>query len=291
MTDTWTNIGPFLTNEFMLDYDYIDNLADTPKLYVNGASEHYGDGLLEQLANELHPHHAVLSHCPLANCIFYPYWYFWAKKNWPKIYNSNIATDKKTHKVSCLNNSARPHRILNWLENKDTPGIFWSMHNDPALLEHDMELTDQEWQDWDSLRMKLPARTHDNRGVRVDADILHEAYTDSYINFVTESTTCDKIFITEKTWKPIASGQLFLILGNAGIIKHLRDLGIDCFDDIIDHSYDSVEDPRERTFKVKESLDKLLKQDLYNINLLTKQRRTKNAELFWSNDLYYINEL
>ena len=283
----WTDIGPFLTNEFMLDYDYIDQLPNTPRLYVNGASEHYGDGLLEELARELHPHHTVLSHLPSAVCVFYPYWYHWAKQNWPEIYRANIASDRKTHKISCLNNSARPHRILNWLELKDNQDILWSMHNDPAELAHDMELTDLEWQDWDSLRMKLSARTHNNRGTRVDADILHEAYTDSYVNFVTESTTCDKIFITEKTWKPIASGQLFVILGNQGIVKHLRDHGIDCFDDIIDHSYDAGEDPRERLFKLHESVNKLLKQDLYNINLLTKQRRTKNAELFWSNELYY----
>lgn len=282
-----TDIGPLLTNDFTLDYDYIDGISDSPRLYINGASEHYGDGLLEELARELHPHHTVLSHYPSAVCVFYPHWYHWAKQNWPEIYRSNIASDRKTHKISCLNNSARPHRILNWLELKDNQDILWSIHNDPAELAHDMELTDLEWQDWDSLRIKLPARTHNNRGTRVDADILHEAYTDSYVNFVTESTTCDKIFITEKTWKPIASGQLFVILGNQGIVKHLRDHGIDCFDDIIDHSYDAVEDPRERLFKLHESVNKLLKQDLYNINLLTKQRRTKNAELFWSNELYY----
>lgn len=283
----WTDIGPFLTNDFAINIDYIRDLDRSTHLYINGASEHYGDGILEHLAQELYPHHSVLSHYHNPLCIFYPFWYHWAKQNWPEIYRANIASDRKTHKISCLNNSSRPHRILNWLELKDNQDILWSMHNDPAYLGHDLDLTDIEQLAWESHRVNLPNRTHDNQGTRVDADILHEAYTDSYVNFVTESTTCDKIFITEKTWKPIASGQLFLILGNQGIVQHLRDQGIDCFDDIIDHSYDSIEDPRERIFTLHESVNTLLKQDLHNINLLTKQRRTKNAELFWSNELYY----
>lgn len=289
MTDTQielTDIGPFLTDDFLINFDYIKQLPKEPHLYINGASEHYGDGLLDSLAEAV-ADHTVLSHAPLTNCQFYPYWYYWAKQNWPQTYNLNIAQDRKQHKISCLNNSARPHRILNWIINLEKD-ILWSMHNDPAELGHDMPLTTSEKSAWNNIRSELPLRTHNSdEGVRVDADILHEAYTNSYVNFVTESTVCDRIFITEKTWKPIASGQLFLILGNPGTVKHLRDQGIDCFDDIIDHSYDSIEDPRERIYKLTESLDKLLTQDLFTLNLLTKQRRTKNAELFWS-DLYEL---
>lgn len=283
----WTDIGPYFTKDFGINISYIYEVPKTPHLYINGASEHYGDGILEDLARELYPHHTVLSHYRNPLCVFYPYWYLWAKKAWPIIYQSNIASDKKTHKISCLNNSARPHRILNWLNLKDCEDILWSMHNDPTHLGNDIELTDSEKLLWEGARQQLPPRLHDHKGTRVDADILHEAYTDSYVNLVTESTVCDKIFLTEKTWKPIASGQLFLILGNRGIVQHLRDQGIDCFDDIIDHSYDSIEDPRERIAKLRESVNTLRKKDLYEINLLTKHRRTKNADLFWSDKLYY----
>jgi len=163
------------------------------------------------------------------------------------------------------------------------------MRNDPINNLNNIILTEQECQRWDLDRQHLKLRQENSQqGIRVDADILHDAYTDSYVNLVTETVTCPKIFLTEKTWKPIASGQLFLVLGNPGIIEHLREQGIDCFDDVIDHSYDAIVDTRERMAYMHTSLNTLLKQDLFQINMATKQRRTKNAELFWSQKLYEL---
>ena len=284
----WTDISPFFDSEFNINLNHVNNLPSTPQLYINGASEHYGDGILEDLAR-LVPNHTVLSHYENDYCQFYPYWYYWAKSNWPTTFKTNISGDRKTYQMSCLNNSSHSHRIINWFKIRKLNNCLVSMRNDPINNSNNISLTEQEHQLWNLERQELkPRQKNSKEGARVDADILHEAYTDSYVNLVTETTTCDKVFMSEKTWKPIASGQLFLILGNPGIIKHLRDQGIDCFDDIIDHSYDGIADTRERISAMQLSLHKLLTQDLFTLNILTKQRRTKNAELFWSDKLYEL---
>jgi len=265
----------------------IDLSKFTSNMTINGCHEHYGDGMLEYLA-ELATDSIIYSHDPeddnkLPNLKFYPFYYYRSKDWFKKTHQQNINNDRKTYDFSCLNMSAHPHRISNWLLIKDIPNSLITFHNDEKFNNNNIKLTDSEQQLWTLLKGNLPKRKFDPE---LD-DTSDLAYTDSYINLVTETTVCNKVFVTEKTWKPIASGQLFLVLGNPGIIGHLRSIGIDCFDDIIDHSYDSIEDPRERMFEVNQSLDKLLREDLFTLNIITKQRRTKNAELFWS-DLYEL---
>jgi hypothetical protein len=122
-----------------------------------------------------------------------------------------------------------------------------------------------------------------SRGNGFDNNIMHAAFTNAYINFVTETTVSPRLFVTEKSWKPIASGQLFVILGAPGIIAHLREQGVDTFDDIIDHShYDNEQNFETRLKKIYELLDSLVNLDLEYVNEQTKSRRLKNAEDFYA---------
>lgn len=90
--------------------------------------------------------------------------------------------------------------------------------------------------------------TENNRQIhRVD-----QHFTNSYWNLVLE-TTMDMahqlpgVFITEKTWKPIANAQPFIILGNAHSLTYLRDQGYRTFCEIgIDESYDDIVDSADR---------------------------------------------
>lgn len=84
------------------------------------------------------------------------------------------------------------------------------------------------------------------------------------------------IFITEKTLRPLMYGRLFMIVGSPGYEQHLKSLGFDIFDDIIDKSYD-LSYSYGRVERVFGELDKFLKQDfdLYPIKdrLLANQQR------------------
>jgi hypothetical protein len=76
------------------------------------------------------------------------------------------------------------------------------------------------------------------------------AFMESYFNIVTESEYhSNTIHISEKSFKPLVGYQFPLILASPNHIKAIRDrFGFDWFDDVIDHSYDSILDHRERLF-------------------------------------------
>ena len=56
----------------------------------------------------------------------------------------------------------------------------------------------------------------------------------------------NKMRMTEKTIKPLILGIPFLVCGPCGFVDFLRNIGIDLFDDYIDHSYDSIQSPEKR---------------------------------------------
>jgi hypothetical protein len=267
----------------------IDPTKFKPNMVINGASEHYGNGMLEILASMLDNDSIVYSHNPddhlrLPNLKFYPYWYHWMVEEFPdKHYKKHMSTDHCQYLMGCFNMSSHPHRILNWLHIRKLKNCVITMHNDEKFNGNNViTLTPEEKNKWDQLKVNLSTPWLTS---------IHgpqEANTDCYFNQVTETTICDRVFLTEKTWKPIATGQLFVLLSNPGSIEHLRSVGIDCFDDIIDHGYDLEPDPRKRIYQVWQSMDKLFREDLYQINKSTRDRRQKNLDLFWSGKLYGV---
>lgn len=98
------------------------------------------------------------------------------------------------------------------------------------------------------------------------------AVTDAVLHLVCESNWEDpdpvisdrwKIMqLTEKSSKPLLLGQLFLINGALGNVAALRELGFDCFDDIVDHSYDAEADPLLRVKMVVDQLETICSQSL-----------------------------
>ena len=78
------------------------------------------------------------------------------------------------------------------------------------------------------------------------ADILREV--DALWNIVTETVFYyDKLHLTEKIFKPIASKQPFMLLAAPGNLEYLRSYGFKTFDGIIDESYDKITDNDQRT--------------------------------------------
>lgn len=70
------------------------------------------------------------------------------------------------------------------------------------------------------------------------------AMLDSWISIVSETHFDDSqktCFLSEKTFKTIATQTPFMILGNRGSLKKLQDMGYKTFHDIIDEGYDDLE--------------------------------------------------
>jgi len=100
---------------------------------------------------------------------------------------------------------------------------------------------------------------------------LFDEAADSLLYLVTETVaTGRRHHLTEKTFKPIALGMPFVIVGTKGSLAYLRSYGFRTFEGIWDESYDQAEDDVriERIASLLRSLDELsidVKQDLFEM--------------------------
>ena len=106
---------------------------------------------------------------------------------------------------------------------------------------------------------------YDQYGTRQNDNIgnfnnrLRPMYRNSFVEIVTESTFAEPSFaITEKTAHTFFGCNFPIILGGHGIIAHLREMGFDMFDDVVDHNYDKIANPIDRIVSAIESNRRLL---------------------------------
>ena len=87
---------------------------------------------------------------------------------------------------------------------------------------------------------------------------LFDQAADSLLYLVTE-TVADgrRHHLTEKTFKPIALGMPFVMVGTQGSLEYLRSYGFKTFGHIWDESYDTVASPHERIRAVASLLKNL----------------------------------
>jgi hypothetical protein len=109
-----------------------------------------------------------------------------------------------------------------------------------------------------------PNENNDN--VHNFKDKLSVYYTNTFVEIVSETSYTEKCFlITEKVLNSIYGCNFPIILSSQGCVGFLRDMGLDVFDDVIDHSYDLIENP----------IDRLYTAITKNQELLTNSERTK----------------
>jgi hypothetical protein len=252
---------------------------------------------LAQVCDRSHIDYVILSPTPdiETDTIFYfPTFYLNGLETW-KDHWSQVFEYEKIYKISCLNRGTHGHRIQNFVrlieKNYDSALYSWlDMQGDGTVSTPDVMQKYRQLQEQGSIPIVLDAKVLNRQTVHT---IQHDAYQASYINIITETMVRDTIFISEKTWKSVASGQLFFMVGCLGTIRYLRELGVDVFDDIVDHSYDQESDWISRIDRMHDSLDQLMQQDLPTIYEQTKDRRQRNQEQFFSGQfgMQYVDRI
>jgi len=117
--------------------------------------------------------------------------------------------------------------------------------------------------------------------------LKQKVFEPSCISIITEPCYYEKeALLTEKTFMALMGGTLPIWFGGWKNAIALRDLGFDVFDDIIDHSYETLEDPYERC---KQSLERNLhlfkfsKKKIKNLVTHNEHRLQDNLNLLMSN--------
>ena len=91
-------------------------------------------------------------------------------------------------------------------------------------------------------------------------------YQNTFVEIVAETSYTEACYnLTEKTLNNIYGCCFPILLCSPGTVDFLRSMGLDMFDDIVDHGYDTIEDPTQR----------LEYAILKNKELLTNNNRTK----------------
>lgn len=112
-------------------------------------------------------------------------------------------------------------------------------------------------------------------------------YDSTYLSTVVESivrpgSKYTPVFITEKTTKPLAYRHPFVVYGNRGTLRTLRDWGFATFDHLWDESYDEIQDYQQRLYAVI-GLLKTIEPCEHSTETLSKLEH--NHSLFFDLDL------
>jgi hypothetical protein len=129
------------------------------------------------------------------------------------------------------------------------------------------------------------------------ADFDQEDYESTNIEVVLETLFDDlRLHLTEKTLRPIAMGQPFILAGTYGSLKYLREYGFKTFSDCWDESYDMMSDSIDRMNKITEVMGDIagLQSDKRNDMLVRAQEIANyNKQHFFSDQFqnYILTEL
>lgn len=97
-------------------------------------------------------------------------------------------------------------------------------------------------------------------------------YSDSYINIVNETYFFNNIIhLTEKTFKPIAFKQPFIMLSAPGSLQHVKEMGFQTFNNFWDESYDLETNHETRFLMITKILKDIASWDSKKLEEFTEQ--------------------
>ena len=197
-------------------------------------------------------------------------------------------TKNKPYKFLFLNGRSRPHRkyllerfrldgVLDqslWTNLENRSGsmgqiILWHQDQDLMLTPTEVKTLPAKYE-VDRYRDQVN-KTFDNSFIKSElfsqewGEIYLEPapYIDTYFSLVTETVfDYPYSFRTEKIWKPIAMGHPWIAVSNAGYYRDMRNLGFRTFDQLIDESFDQIEDSQKRIERITDVVKDLCNQNL-----------------------------
>lgn len=182
----------------------------------------------------------------------------------------------KKHDFLYLNKQSRPHRKQ----------LFEALQKESVLDNSLCSFLDAPYNIKLDPRYELPwvdANNYPRYGS--DQDVHELQFNHTAFNLVSETNDNNHdVFITEKLWKPVLAQQIFVVHGNLGYLRRLRDMGFRTFDSVFDESYDLEEDPAKRIKKIVSLCQHLRTVDKEKIYKDTLAIRQHNRDRFLDNN-------
>jgi hypothetical protein len=180
-----------------------------------------------------------------------PYKFYWSSsKDW---------YTRRYILAGLLDNNLVENNLVNYkCIHTDIPGPWIQHRIDSTWAAH----IDQECCD---ISNQIPLPSLDNTVEFTQTDV--NFYLDSYLGIVADTFYDQGVFLSEKLFNAINYQQLFFYIGYHNSLAYLRSQGYSTFDDVIDTSYDKIEEPGERLVFARRSLLEFLTQPTKTIKL------------------------
>lgn len=119
---------------------------------------------------------------------------------------------------------------------------------------------------------------------------LKTYYQNTFVEIISETSFFESAFlITEKTQNSIYGGNFPIWISSKGVVSFLRTIGLDVFDDIIDHSYDLIDNPFDRANAAIKNNTRMLTDIDYVKHLwITNRPRFEKNVKFLNNNFYQL---
>ena len=141
-----------------------------------------------------------------------------------------------------------------------------------------------EWLNSNKLYIDYKSNTFWNDDRRYNAkhykNTLFSIVTETYAGHTTSIYPQEQnvLWTTEKTWKPVAIGHPFMILGSVGTIEYLRSEGYKTFDMLFDESYDQETNMIKRIEMICNNIEKATQENFEEVKHVVKY----NKQLFYT---------
>lgn len=116
-------------------------------------------------------------------------------------------------------------------------------------------------------------------------------YDDTYFSIVSETSFrrlhgpdvfVPNLLLSEKIFKPIAFRHPFIVWGQSGVLKKLKELGFETYNNLFDESYDTEQDEATRLDKLVANISLVANQPY---DKLTLDKIQHNYELFFNKEI------
>jgi len=210
---------------------------------------------------------------------------------------SNYYCDNKPSKIFLsLNNKGidiRRHLVDEWKKRDIYESAYISEGWNKIYLDTKKDRTDLSGRiTSDQVEKMFPFYKDSYFSVIVEASALCPSKNHQTGKFDVHVNNWNPLFITEKTWKAILNCHPFMIIGNHGILNHLKKLGYETFEDIFDESYDEqLDNVCDWTNKVDivvnetERICKLKPNVRHDLFTKVRDKVMHNKEWFFKNDV------